>query len=460
MVITAKSAARQRTRQQWLPWLSLTLAVVAFILDFRSGPAVPAEMLYILPPLLGFWSTTHRHSLLAGIAVTALSATAMVMRGDFSAAMLQDRGIGLLAVWITVVLCVVHHRDQRSIVAEKAIGGSYLDIADVLITVLDLDEEVVLLNPKGRQMLGVEPGEILGKGGVDRLFPEEARDEARRGLHALAGGDVSSWRIESKLRQRNGEVRIIEWHWAAPRDEQGAVLYLIGSGTDLTARREAEVALLGQAALTRLGEMALMVAHEVKNPLAGLRGVIQAIGDRLATDPEVPRVVKRACRSIDGLTELVDNLLVFARPGLPACTPLRVLPVLRDVALLLEKDPKLGSRPVTVGGDDAQITGDAGLLRQAFLNLMLNAAEASGPGRAIGVQLRSAGDGCSVEIHDDGPGIPLEIRGRVFEPFFSTKARGSGLGLAIAQRVVILHGGDIDVHCPPQGGTTMTVTLP
>lgn len=238
-------------------------------------------------------------------------------------------------------------------------------------------------------------------------------------------------------------------------------LYLIGSGTDLTERRQAEAALLGQAALTRLGQMALMVAHEVKNPLAGIRGAVQVMGDRLSADPPVRQVVGRVLRSIDGLTTLVDDLLVFARPGLPARrTSMQVLPLLRDVALLLEKDPKLESRSVTVAGDDGRICGDAALLRQAFLNLLINAAEAGGPGSDVGVEVRSAGTGCRVEIHDRGPGIPSAIRARIFEPFYSTKNRGSGLGLAIAQRVVALHGGDIRVQCPAGGGTTMTVTLP
>lgn len=448
-------------RRAWLPWVSLALAIAAFVVDVVWGPAILAELLYIFPPLLGFLPAPQlRRPLLVGAKVTALSLIAMALRGDFAWVLLADRAVGLAAVWITVALCIVHHRDRLSILAEKAIGQSYLDIADVLIAVLDVDEKVILLNPKGCKILGVEPSAIVGSSGLDSLFTEEHREEAHRLLTGLARGRLTSRHLESTVLAKDGTPRIIDWHWAAPRDERGNALYLIGSGTDLTERRQAEASLLGQAALTRLGQMALMVAHEVKNPLAGIRGAVQVMGDRLSADPPVRQVVDRVLRSIDGLTKLVDDLLVFARPGLPTRGSMHVLALLRDVALLLEKDPKLDSSSVTIQGEDSQITGDPALLRQAFLNLILNAAEAGGPGSDVGVQVRTAGTGCSIEIHDEGPGIPSALRAKIFEPFYSTKARGSGLGLAIALRVVVLHGGDIRVQCPVAGGTTMTVTLP
>lgn len=322
-----------------LAWASAVLATVAFAVDVRFGGVVAGELLYVLPPLLGFWSSSRRHAWFAGAIVTTLAAAALVVRGDASGPALVDRVLCLVAVWTTVALCLAHERDVRAI-------------------------------------------------------------------------------------------------------------------------RRAEQSLAGQAALTRLGEMSLMVAHEVKNPLAGLRGAIQVLGERLSTDPSVRPIVDRAFSSIDGLTALVDDLVVFARPGLPRRGSLEMLSLLREVATSLEKDPKLAGGRVSVSGVGAIVSGDARLLRQAFLNLVINAVEAGGPAGQVRVRVSRAGAGCSVEVADDGPGIPAEKREAIFEPFYSTKAHGSGLGLAIARRVVGLHGGEIRVESPTQGGTTMTVTLP
>jgi PAS domain S-box-containing protein len=454
---TAKAVRPLRPRP-WLPWLSLAVAMGTFLLDINGAPAPVPEILYIFPPLLCLWSHSHRQPLLVAANVTALSIVAVLLRGDLGTAVVVERAASLAAVWLTVGSSLLRAHDQKAIITERAIGRSYLDISEALITVLDTDERIVLMNAKGCEILGVEPGDLLGDNGVDRLFPVEVRDEVRRSLGEMIAGRAPAPRLESLLVGREG-VRTIDWHWAAPRDDQGAVMYLVGSGTDLTDRRRAEASLLGQAALTRLGEMALMVAHEVKNPLAGIRGAVQVMGDRLSADPQMTPAVERVLRSIDGLTELVDDLLVFARPGRPTRASVHVLSLLRDVALLLAKDPRFDHAGVVVAGEDVQVQGDARLLRQAFLNLLLNAAEAAGPRGRIDVQVRSAGAGCVVEIHDTGPGIPPEMRTRIFEPFYSTKGRGSGLGLAIALRVAILHGGDIGVDCPTQGGTTMSVTL-
>jgi signal transduction histidine kinase len=111
-----------------------------------------------------------------------------------------------------------------------------------------------------------------------------------------------------------------------------------------------------------------------------------------------------------------------------------------------------GTRPV--------VPLDADQMRTVFLNLLLNAAQASGASGRIAVTIGADDLAATVAVADDGPGIPAEVRPKMFEPFFTTKHRGTGLGLPTARRVVERHRGTIDVECPPDGGTIVTVTLP
>lgn len=194
-------------RRAWLPWLSLTIAITAFVADVWWRPAILAELLYLFPPLLAFLpAAQQRRPLLVGAKVTALSLVAVVLRGDFAWVVLADRAVGLAAVWITVAVCLVHHRDRRAIVAERAIGQSYLDIADVLIAVLDLEGKVILVNPRGCQLLGREQDALVGSHGIDSLFAAESREAGRQVLAALACAPSRAVTSRARSSERTGAL--------------------------------------------------------------------------------------------------------------------------------------------------------------------------------------------------------------------------------------------------------------
>jgi signal transduction histidine kinase len=115
---------------------------------------------------------------------------------------------------------------------------------------------------------------------------------------------------------------------------------------------------------------------------------------------------------------------------------------------------------VDIEGEDLIVAGDAELLKPVFLNLLVNAGQAAGSAGKISISVGNTGGLCRVAVQDNGPGIPVEIREKIFEPFFSTKHRGTGLGLPIARRIVEAHGGTITLACPREGGTTVAVELP
>jgi signal transduction histidine kinase len=129
-------------------------------------------------------------------------------------------------------------------------------------------------------------------------------------------------------------------------------------------------------------------------------------------------------------------------------------------ANLLKEDPKLQSLLIDVEGSSSLAAADAEMLKIVFQNLLVNGAHAMGGHGRIHVQVKNVDASCQIAFADQGPGIPEDVRERMFTPFFTTKAGGTGLGLPTAKRLIEAQNGDISIECPPTGGTTVTVRLP
>ncbi len=230
-------------------------------------------------------------------------------------------------------------------------------------------------------------------------------------------------------------------------------------------QHETRKRLLEQESLVQLGEMAAVVAHEVKNTQAGVSGGLRVIAERLAGDSETHGVIEEMLRRLESLNGFMGDVLTFARPRRPRSSPVPIQLLLEDTATITERHPDCTGIIVDLDGVDLLVSCDVEMIRSVFVNLLVNAAQAvDGRGR-VRVRVEAARDlggqdCCRVSIADDGPGIPPEQREKVFQPFYSTKHRGSGLGLAIARRVVELHGGTVSIENRPHGGTRVTILLP
>jgi signal transduction histidine kinase len=229
---------------------------------------------------------------------------------------------------------------------------------------------------------------------------------------------------------------------------------------DLTRRTALEDRLREATALARLGEMAAVIAHEVKNPLAAVRGAVQVIGSRLPPQTNDAAIIKEILARIDGLNDLIQDLLVFARPPKPKPSRTDLRSLIASVTTLLKRDPAFHDLEIAIDGDVTPAWVDANLTTIALQNLLINAAQAQQGRGAVRVNLRAGGASHRIEIVDRGPGIPLEIRNDLFRPFKTTKARGTGLGMATAKRLLESQGGTISADCPAAGGTTITVNIP
>ncbi len=275
----------------------------------------------------------------------------------------------------------------------------------------------------------------------------------------IAQGQV--WRGELRNRAKDGTCYWVDTTIVPFLDERGHPWQYMAIRYDITERKRQEALLREQAALARVGEMAAVVAHEVRNPIAGIRGALQIIASRLPAGSRDVSVLKDVVARLDGLNDIVDDLLVFARQRGLTLGRVQLRPLLVSVASWLRQDASMGALDIDIRGEDLAVDADAELLRIVFSNLLLNAAQAMDRRGRIVIQLRICGDAhCEIVIEDEGPGIPADARGRIFDPFFTTKTRGTGLGLPTAKRIIELHGGAIEVDCPAERGTAVHVKLP
>jgi signal transduction histidine kinase len=176
-------------------------------------------------------------------------------------------------------------------------------------------------------------------------------------------------------------------------------------------------------------------------------------------DGDLP-IMRDIISRLDSLADLIDDLMVFARPRPPQLATFHLRPLLADAMAVVSRDPAAASLQFTVEGPDLAMTADEGLIKATLVNLLLNSVQAMGGSGRIHVSVDQRDQQCLLHVRDSGPGITPELQERVFEPFFTTKARGGGLGLPVARRTAELHGGTLTLACPPEGGTIFTLTIP
>ncbi len=274
-------------------------------------------------------------------------------------------------------------------------------------------------------------------------------------------------RVEMRLRPSN---KVIGYTLAFVRNDAGEVIGAAMFFKDLTRVEQLEERERLRDRLLALGEMAAAIAHEVKNPLAGIEVQAGLLRRKLVDLPEAHAALTAIIKEAKMANAIVQEVLDFVRP-------IRLQVEHTAVETAVQGAVHLAGTKVTRGDIAVNLDLPAGLpeiqadqyqLIQLFTNLLINAYEAmNGSGRvtisARPVRIEDGADGreaVRVEFRDSGPGIPPDIAERIFNPFFTTKAQGSGLGLAIVRKIIDAHDGRIDLETAPGEGTAIRVTLP
>ena len=279
-------------------------------------------------------------------------------------------------------------------------------------------------------------------------------------------------RAELRLRRTS---KVIGYTLSQVRDERGRVTGATLFFKDLTRVEQLEERERLRDRLAALGEMAAAIAHEVKNPLAGIEVMSGLLKRQLAENQDAQSILGDIIKEAKMANAIVVEVLDFVRPIRLQVESFSLAGVVRDAVTTAEGHKQRGGIRVDVNVSETlpEMQGDPHQLRQIFTNLLTNAFEAMGgtgtvgitaievaPEEEVGVGGEANSPMIQIEVADDGPGVPPDVVEKIFSPFFTTKPQGSGLGLAIVRKIVDAHDGRIDVGARPGGGTRFRVTIP
>jgi PAS domain S-box-containing protein len=314
-------------------------------------------------------------------------------------------------------------------------------------------------NPAAEQVLGI-------RGLGFRRYSEAlgaSSDMTKLIAECLSNGKIFR-REEVEHIPPAGDTRHLGVTISPIRRGEGKISGAICLLTDLTELAALQQRMQLKENLAALGELSAGIAHEFKNALATISGYAQMIRSE-STETEALDYAERILEQTRNITHVVTEFLKYARP---LEIPDERVPLQSMVErVVLEVGESLPQVKISSEGTFGDAGGDEGLIRQALLNLARNAAEAcaiaTGGGRVVVRGEIGHGDEAALQrisVCDNGPGIPPNVLPKLFRPFFTTKAKGTGLGLAVVQKIIVQHGGQVEVRNRPEGGAEFIVTLP
>ena len=372
---------------------------------------------------------------------------------------IRDASDHVVGAVVTARDQTAQHRAERNLRSSEARGRAIIETAVDAIILIDSRGRVEAFNPAAERLFGYRAGEVIGRN-VSMLMPEPYASEHDHYLrrYSMTGQrHIIGIGREVTARRRDGTQFPIHLS-VAELVIEGEVKFT-GIVRDLTDRVKLEVKLREESGLVRLGELAAVLAHEVKNPLAAVSGAIQVLSGRLPTEDD-REIVGEVLRRLDALSAMMSDLLLFARPPKPKRSPVQIGDLVESLVTFMRHDRNWANVQMHVEGDAPTVHADGELLKVALQNLLVNAAQAMQMRGDIRLCLGADGDTVRIDIVDAGPGIPPDVQPRIFTPFFTTKSRGTGLGLPTVRRIAEAHGGTVDIVSSDARGTRVRFALP
>jgi PAS domain S-box-containing protein len=342
--------------------------------------------------------------------------------------------------------------------ASERLSGEIVQSLTSGLLVVGSGGELRILNPAGRKMLGVAEMSVTG----DYRHVLRGSDPLKRVIEECMESGRPGVRLKLEIGTSDQAVTHLGVSVSPLSDGQGRPHGVICLFTDLTPVIEMEEQLRLKESLAQVGELTAGIAHEFRNGLATIHGYARLFDLNALPSAFRPHVEAIRQETVT-LGEVVTNFLNFAKPSQLTLTPVDLRAIAERVAEEVRNEARGQGGDVAIRGEFPEIEGDDVLLRQAFSNLLRNAVEACA-GAAItphvSIEGRVETGHVRVSVDDNGPGIPLSERERIFRPFFTTKGRGTGLGLALVQKIIVTHNGRIHVTTSPSGGASLQVILP
>ncbi|HEX7176945.1 MAG TPA: ATP-binding protein [Pyrinomonadaceae bacterium] len=325
----------------------------------------------------------------------------------------------------------------------------------------DLSRRIYTVNTAAEEMIGYGAADLRGQD-VSILFGD-IRAQIEQSLRAAAGGHTSP-RFEADCLTAEGFRVRLGYSVSPLSGEAGDTTGLVITFQDLTDVRAMEETSRRQERLSAVGRVAAGIAHEIRNPLAAMRGSIQVLRDDLADDPGRQELMEIILRESDRLNRIITDFLTYARPRQVSLAAVDLREPLRETFALLRHSPEM--RPdhtleEVLPDEPVAASADENAIKQVFWNLSRNALIAMPEGGSLRAEMETLPQGrVRITFTDSGRGMSRSQVERLFEPFSSSTTGGTGLGLSIVYQIIRDHGGTINVRSREGHGTTITVELP
>ena len=342
---------------------------------------------------------------------------------------------------------------------------SILESINAAVLVVDLEGKITLFNKKAEEITGYSSDEALNSKYLD-LFGDSL-DYKDTPLYTLVSDHLAVGQ-EKLIVTKTGESLPVEFSTSLVTDNNGKILGAVEILRDIAVLRNLEQRIQKARTLAVLGEMAALIAHEIRNPLCGIGGFASLLERDLGRDDPRNKMARKIIQGVSSLEGIIHNLLVFTSPLEPKKEKLDIASTVESALLSVQTETEEALQQFEIIRDFPQkaiyVEADPELMLQALSNLFKNAFHAMPKGGRLNVEVESHSDGhqdfASVKISDTGPGILHKDRDQIFSPFFTTKQKGTGLGLAIVEKILRSHDGSVEVESKPGVGATLVVTLP
>lgn len=341
------------------------------------------------------------------------------------------------------------------------------------IVVVDTKGNVLIFNEGMERLTGYSADEIMNRGHLSSFYDIEVAKENMRKMRSDRHGPEGKLNPTTMtVTTKDGEEIPVTLS-ASIITIDGKEIGSVGVFTDmrevLQMRKdleEAHLQLVESERIASIGKMAAGVAHEINNPLSGILIYAELLRESLKKDPQDWKDINEIIDQTLRCKNIVSELLEFSRQSVGKISSFSLKEVIDKTLSLLINQAFFHDISVTtdIDPEGPEVVGDMGQLQQVFTNLFINAADAMEGRGSLNTKVRFDPDRNQfvIRVSDTGPGIPEALREKIFEIFFTTKpaGKGTGLGLTIIKNIVKLHGGNIAIECPPDGGTTFIIKLP
>ena len=354
--------------------------------------------------------------------------------------------------------------EQKKFKSVHTLYQTLFESAGDAIMITGLEDEalgqIISANKAASELYGYSVDELLAMN-IVKLIPEGKERVFRNKIRTVLSGEWSHQRVK-RIKNDGTKIQVDLSMGLLYLDEKR---HLLTFCRDITEKLHAEEELHRANQMALVGQMAVGLAHEIKNPLAGIKVSLDVLAEELELQPDDKELFGRVINEINRMEKLLKNLLNYARPPHPHFDPVDVNRLLNNSLKHIELTTGKKDFPIHFEQHFAenlpQIELDSAQIQQVFLNILLNAVDAMETEGTINTFTRMDGDDSVwIEFTDSGKGIPDAALEKIFRPFFTTKTKGTGLGLSICKRLVEQHGGNIVVDSHLGSGTSFVITLP